>query len=581
MTGASSSIPSKMFRWLKDKKNRKQDRKQRPEDDYGFRKRQIILQETENGHSVIIKDDETTVVYPQSFCKFHFRARMPTPVQNVKETSSHIYDEIPESIVRNRLGVGASHVNDADLIKDTRAATAPMLNSRVDLNNAIEVGPYLIVPIVNPNTGTKNGDVEIFKRNSDPCGKNADFPICHCQEIGCFECKVTDLRNDPSQTWSSQIPGDAIKDAKIVLTRCVKSKQGLKDATNVQPENEVLRSDLCSNSNGAQSQNNTQCAFRIFADSPSNDSNSRTLTPVSSPQTPDNLSDRPESCAITDDEIVATEKEAKDISSTSPKPKSAFRLKEHDGNETGYEYDLSTSGGSAQSRDGERVTDRKDYEDYLSKIESNLLHKQNVRKIVHGIDNINIDNCAENCDSSDIASMTYVSSLSEYSSATSHISGNSADNSCSDESSGYFECLDKTPGAITKTRCSPNSKQRTGLERSLSMPSERQPSKKKVSKRHKDKSISKTNATKTDRSKSFDSRIYKALSDEDRELYKFPSASNTGSSVRSRHGRGKPVPLAPQPTPVYMDPYRGKSRSHNRLLGDLIRMNYDKQLFFH
>lgn len=578
MTGLNHNF-SKMFRWLKEKKKSKHERKDKVEDDYGFRKKHIILQETENGHSVIIKDNETTLVYPQSFCRFHYRARMPTPVQNT-ETSNHIYDEIPEHCVRTRLNFGQTNsANESDLIKDTRASNDP----RVDLQNAIEVGPYLIVPIV--NTKDSKGDVEVFKKDINEVSENEEnVPgLCNCNKAECSECVLSRLG---SNAWDTSTRGaDIIRDSKIVLTRCVKSKTGLSEATNLQQVCSVdknQRSDLCSFTNGAQS---NECESRIFSDSPSNDSNSRTLTgsPVSSARTPDTLSERSESCAIANMVEDVTGDLSKDC--TDPICKSVnARLKDlntsrHskdplDGTETNYEFDLSTSGESDHSRTSEKG----DYELYLSKIESNLQLKHNVRKMVQDIESMT--HGIEDQDKSDLDSMTYVSSLSEYSSAASHISDVSADRSASDDSSGYYECLDDSTASREKDK-----EKHVSLERSVSAP-ETDPLtlKSKVlvkNKKSKEKTGSKTKKQQYQRSKSFDCRVYKSLSDEDREMYKFPSNSNSSSSLSSRQSRNKPV-LAPQPTPVYMDPYRvGKPGSHNRLLGDLIRMNYDKQQFFH
>lgn len=580
MTGLNHNF-SKMFRWLKDKKKTKHERKDKVEDDYGFRKKQIILQETENGHSVIIKGDETTLVYPQSFCRFHYRARMPTPVQN-SETSNHIYDEIPERSVRTRLNFEqARSNNEADLIKDTRVARDP----HMDLRNAIEVGPYLIVPIVNSHNS--NSDVEILKRNADEICENDENVdgMCTCNEQECSECKSS--RIDLNHAWDSIGRSAAIiKDSKLVLTRCVKSKTGLKDVTNLEQVCSVLdknqRSDLCSFGNGAQS---NECESRVFSDSPSADSNSRTLTgtPDSSTRTPDNVSERSDSCAITSREDAFFTGQTTECFNSCTHD-SSIRVKNIncgrqftealDGSETSYEFDLSTSGESDESRHGEKG----DYELYLSKIESNLELKHNVRKMVQDIETMPHDTCKEAKDA-DLDSMTYVSSLSEYSSAASHISDVSADRSASDDSSGYYECLEDDQGSRDKKGDS-----HVNLERSVSAP-ETKPFTLKSSalvkgKKSKERIGNKSKKLHYQRRQSFDCRVYKSLSDEDKEMYKFPSSSNSSSSLTSRHSRNKPV-LAPQPTPVYMDPYRGKSRSHNRLLGDLIRMNYDKQLLFH
>lgn len=561
-----------MFRWLRDRKKSNKPsvhRKCKPEDDYGFRKKQIIVQETENGHSVIIKDEDKTITYPQSFCRFHFRARMPTPVQNFRETSSHIYDEIPEQSVKTKLDLAT----ESDLIRDTKPLTR---DSRVDFTNAIEVGPYLIVPIVNAQTSKPSGDVEIFKRDSDvendDCEKGSRK--CLCESPTCDTC------SPGSQKEFAWLPNLSDEVSSQSVTRENSSLKGLKDTTNFQTDSDVIRSSMCSLTNNGAQENATNCPFRIFADSPGADSNSRTLTgsPDSSSRTltesPDcskapNVSlESSETCAIPKKKYTKAKHSKKSKSGkTKQTEKSDTKV---DGNETGYEYDLSTSGESERSQ----LSMHEDYELYLSKIESNLQLKQNVRKMVQDIENITIDTDEGSCNG-DAASMTYVSSLSE-SSCSTQVTDLSADKSCSDDSGGYYECAEDTSGAKNRKRV-----HRVNLERSVSAPEGRPHTTKKKSKRQKDKLGDKSVKVPSHRSVSFDSRVYKALSDEERELYKFPSAGNSSSSVTSRSGRGKPAPLAPQPTPVYMDPYRGKSRSHNRLLGDLIRMNYDKQLFFH
>lgn len=572
-----------MFRWLKDKKKAKTEKKVKVEDDYGFRKKQIIVEETDNGHSVIIKDHETTIVYPQSFCRLFYRARMPTPVQNFRETSTHIYDEIPELLESEE-----RIENEADLIKDTRNAR----DSHIDLNNAIEVGPYLIVPITSSQNAQK-GDVEVLRRHNDTCcGQSLEIPNTAFRKVKCSDCDA----NRDAELWQQHLNGEIIKDAKVVLTRCVKSKANVRESSNVQNERHttVLNngSDLCSFKDGAHSD------FRNFADSPSADSNSRTLTgtPDSSSRTPDTLSERSESCAIADDRFsnacsnpevlsndcfdkdAGTEKGTSNNKMSDPE-KGAATKDGADGNETGYEYDLSTSGDSEQSR----TSEQEDYELYLSKIESNLELKHNVRKLVQDIDSAS-ENDNDRDETGEAETMTYVSSLSEYSSAASHISNLSADRSESDDSSGYYECFEEN---CLKRNCGKKEPCVT-LARSASAPEDACSSAKSkhhvTSRRHpKVKLNTKSKSVHTHKNK-YPFRgandIYKALSDEDKELYKFPSSSTSSNGHSSRHGRGKTV-LAPQPTPVYMDPYRGKSGRHNRLLGDLIRMNYDKQLFFH
>lgn len=565
MPGRSDAHLHKMFRWLRDKKKGRHGKKTtQAEDDYGFRKKkQIIVQETENGHSVIIRDNETTLVYPQSFCHFTYRARMPTPVQNVKETSSHIYDEILEvqNTAKRTLEFEVTD-NEADIVKDTHRARD---SAAVDLRNAIEVGPYLIVPIINSQTDSNTSDVEILRRR---CCDNSPLEAC--------TCSLNVQSNDAC--WSGAIQGqqmgnmDIQKDTKVVLTRCVKSKSaggtGAIDKT----------IPMCSSIGDACVEE--ACSFEVnFRDSESclptlcdlnGDGSSCSLTLTETPSSsttitePTKETDINESSAIMENEI---DEKFQELNKT---------------DETCAEYDLSTSDESEISK----TSCMSDYELYLSKIENNLKLKHNVRKIIESIGTIREENVSQCDDVTEIDSMTYVSSLSEYSSAASHISDVSADRSASDDSGGYFDCAEDQPNA---KECAKR-EGRTCLERSLSAPNPNAARHKNSSsfacKRiTKDKTQPKRKCSQNPRANSFDSNIYKALSDEDREMYLFPSGkkSDCGSSCsgKSRHIRSKPV-LAPQPTPVYMDPYRGKTRNnHNRLLGDLIRMNYDKQLFIH
>lgn len=576
-----------MFRWWKDKKKPKKERKNRNvEDDYGFRKRAIIVSETVSGHTVIIKDD---LNHP-NILKFGatYRARMPTPIQNVSETSSHIYDEIPNFPVQTRFP--SQNDNEADLIKDAHE------KPKVDLRNAIEVGPYLIVPVVDPTCS--NQDVEIFKRNDcQKCSNSSDTDsncnfTCTCNSNTLDEDLVTGDKYSPPWDNNNQNENqtDIAKDTKIVLTRCVKSKPLFHDLDNLQPLCSSSKSepDLCSVetflSLGEEARN--------LAGSPGAESNSRTLTgtPVSNSRTPVHVPLRSNSeselCGSPHHAEENSEpfsvKETVTVQEPSGRP-------EGDGTDTCCEYDLSTSGESD-------ISGNNDYDLFLSKIESNLKLKHNVRKIIKSlertIDEETDDNssdyhdCCNNksfdfheCSNEQCErdSMTYVSSLSEYSSATSHISDISADRSASDDSSGYYECAEDNPESRD-----PKRELGVNLNRSASAPDGCNSGSKANAKKTKYKTHKRKQCQ--TRSNSFDCSIYKPLSEEqNREMYLLPNdrkgdSDSSSSSVGVRTSKSKSV-LTPQPTPVYMDPYRGRSRSHNRLLGDLIRMNYDKQTF--
>ena len=570
MTGPQGNM-NKMFRWLKDRKKVKGDKKPNTvDDDYGFRKKHIIVQETENGHSVIIRDNGTTLVYPQSFCKLNYRARMPTPIQTYRETSSHIYDEIPELPARKRLDMDTAE-QEVDILKDTRERC----EDHIDFRHAIEVGPYLIVPIVN---STNSKDVEIFKRNESQCKKESFVEKRSTRLCGCTTtCNCSETPDLCSQWNDLSVRGPTddknefsiLKDATVVLTRCVKSKAEFtmnekKDAT----ASTTFETDLCSFDGGAF---NVNIDFRSHPESFGAESHSKTLieTPEYLTKTSDNLSEKPDSSAITADKETVELSSVQNVDITDI-------VGNLDCNAACGEHDCSTSGESDLSSAG-------DYTVYLSRIENNLKLKHDVREMIkNGEKTISESDEEEFMENNDAETMTYVSSLSECSSATSHVSDVSADRSSSDESIKYHECNE--PKSTSRTGIGET---RVNLERSVSAPMASSSHVKKVLKiNHKfqrDKKSSKAKKNQqSPRSNSFDCNFYKALSDEDKEMYLFPSNNDSENSVSSgaRHTRNKPV-LTPQPTPVYMEPYRGKSRSHNRLLGDLIRMNYDKQLFIH
>lgn len=558
-----------MFRWWKDKKKPTKDRKNRNvEDDYGFRKRAIIVQETISGHTVIIKDDlnHPNVLKFGATC----RARMPTPVQNFNETSSHIYDEIPELPVQTRFS--SQNQNEADIVKDARDARA---RQKVDLSNAIEVGPYLIVPVVGTACSTR--DVEIFKRNVCPKCSDIDNTNSDCV------CDPNNSENKQETHWNSPLneqlpsPNGASSETRIVLTRCVKSKPSFQDLDSLDPacSNADQEPDLCS----FETFHKADIESRTLTDSPGTESNSRTLTPVSNSRTPVFVLDEDEEDVKKCDRTHAPEE------ILNPRSVQVNIDTAPAGNDACWEYDMSISGESSTSENS-------DYDLFLSKIEGNLKLKHNVRKIIQSLEQTIEEETDDTCsdyhdcafqfrqcsqDKCDRDSITYVSSLSEYSSAASHISDISADRSASDDSSGYYECADDNAASRDLKRDS-----RVNLERSVSAPDGSSSCSNDIVKKSRQKHYRSKKSQ--HRSNSFDCSIYTPLSDEqNQELYHFP-ANNKGDSDSSSSSSGihkhksKPM-LTPQATPAYMDPYRGRSRSHNRLLGDLIRMNYNKQTF--
>lgn len=247
-----------------------------------------------------------------------------------------------------------------------------------------------------------------------------------------------------------------------------------------------------------------------------------------------------------------------ECSSSSAKSSTASRSSgpEMDGDDTCGEYDMSTSSES-------EVAD--EYRSYLDKVQQNLILKEQVRNIIHSLSNSGNVTSEDSSNTlergSDVESVRTVSSLSGQSSQPTLSTGEvsdpdvPADQSESDDSSGYYEYSEER----NVNSCSDDS---TKVKSSSSS----NPESHRLS-HHK----SKSNKTK-----------HRKISDEthaileDTEMYLLPSCKRDSECDNVRVYR-KPLLLPPQQTLIYQDPNRSKTRSGNRLLCDLIRMNYDKQ----
>ncbi|KAK3580149.1 hypothetical protein CHS0354_013429 [Potamilus streckersoni] len=519
-----------MIRWLKDlKRSRHGDAKDGTvEDDYGFRKKVGV---GKKGQVASLDDD---VEHSHLVCKI--RDRLPTPEPHRIESSFNIYDEIRDISDIQTLPVCNEEKNEIDN------------KQSYDLRNAIEVGPYLIVPIVGQSFGSK--DIEIFKKETSA---NVDDNKNDSFQTDC-ECNIGTAGRSYNFPWDLRrgfhtAPVDIIKDAKFVVTRCVKPRNN-----SITIERDRL-DQMCSCTSGLK------CQSQSSVQGPSKVDQINHLT-----------SSKEDLCSFTD---------SREISQPVTEPNE---------NETYSEYDISTSGESessgsksymSTSADSDTSGSNNDYDFYLSKIRQNLAFKCNVQKIIESLESGESTN---ETSLSDADSMTYVSSLSEYSSAPSHVSGEvsdpgaSADRSESDDSSnGCYDCTDNSAKSCdpksNQSQCSTkndssNQSKLTGSSSSFK-PKESKKSKDICKSHHRHKKV---------RSKkvSLDCRVYTTAIDSDKEMYTFPVDRKTHSDTDLKSVRAKSA-IASQPTSVYVD-HRAKSKSHNRLLGDLIRMNYDRQL---
>ncbi|KAK3107726.1 hypothetical protein FSP39_020882 [Pinctada imbricata] len=250
--------------------------------------------------------------------------------------------------------------------------------------------------------------------------------------------------------------------------------------------------------------------------------------------------------------------------------------------DTGCEYDMSTSSES-------EVTE---YRSHLEKVEQNLILKEQVRNIIKSLsndsDNTGSDENSNTVDGTDKASTPTVSGSGRSSSARTLSCSEAsdtevfADRSESDDSSGYYdcgedktdtsknsECYTSTSGSSgeIKSRIKDSASENSDLQELILLPT-------RISKSKNKRGIVKHRPRKCHSLRS--ENIIKSKIAEDTEMYLLPT-NRRHSECSDVRVYKKPV-LPFQNTPIYHDPYRAKTGgSSNRLLTDLIRMNYDKQ----
>ena len=239
------------------------------------------------------------------------------------------------------------------------------------------------------------------------------------------------------------------------------------------------------------------------------------------------------------------------------------------GNDTCYEYDMSTSSESD-------AIDAADYKCVLEKVQHNLLLKEQVRSIIQSLSprDSTSDSPNTTLDRTDSSTIRTISSLSGRSSVPSvpstHVTdqGAQADHSESDDSGGYYECPIKNDVI-------------SGEHTILGHCSDSDSSSKvfNVSKIRKHKSRQNRNRFKyvTNENEKVDSQSKLTIA-EDTELYLLPA--NKKDSCENIRVFKSPL-LPPQQTLIYQNPQRSQTGSGNKLLCDLIRMNYDKQHMIH
>lgn len=209
-----------------------------------------------------------------------------------------------------------------------------------------------------------------------------------------------------------------------------------------------------------------------------------------------------------------------------------------DYNDTCCEYDMSTSGESDISEVGT-------YRMCLEKVQHNLLLKHQVRNIIKTLSTTD-DTIGEE------SSTITTESLSSRSRPSSAPNVNDffdpevfIEKSESDDSSGYYECSDDLPqGRENIKPRRQHTKHRSHLKKLKNYPEK-----------------SRTGAIQ-----------------EDTEMYLLPTTKKDSEYNTSKMQR-KPL-LPPKSAAIYQDPSRSKNGSNNRLLSDLIRMNYEKQHMF-
>lgn len=498
---------TKMFRWLKDKKKqprKSSDKEKSLEDDYGFRKGQTrnptdALPEFltdygfNNGTCMRISTD---IVRPVTCLKVPTRV----PINGSQsDPAYHIYEEIVDLP-----DLPLSAVDNNNVLSQNNGAFNQNSWSSISLQNQTNV--ISLEGHLRNRSNSKDSSDGFLPKKSNVNATEGPYMIVP------IVCK-TDEQSD-SKECKCDVP---ISTDRFTCT-CKCRKQFKKSESNY---SEPWDSSESSCSVRFVSRKNSSRASKTNSQTQRRDSTRSYVTSASS-----------ECSSSSNQSSIVSRSSGPDV----------------DGNDTCCEYDMSTS---SESDIGE------EYRAYLDKVQQNLILKEQVRNIIHSLSNSgNVTEDSSNTleRSSDVESIRTVSSLSGRSSqptlSTGEVSDPDvlADQSESDDSSGYFEYSEERNG----NSCSDDAahvQKYTNTE-----------SRKHYHHKH--------------RSRDKMTRQHSIL--EDTEMYLLPSSKKDSECDNVRVYRS-PLLLPPKQTVIYQDPNRSKTRNGNRLLGDLIRMNYDKQ----
>lgn len=209
-----------------------------------------------------------------------------------------------------------------------------------------------------------------------------------------------------------------------------------------------------------------------------------------------------------------------------------------------------------------------EYPVFLDKIEQNLFLKQQVREIIQSLSRTDSDQ--SRCNRTDSFSTVSTESSSVPHTSESEVSDPDvfADQSESEDDNEYHVCTNEKielPYQVDEATPEVESKNSdSDLKHCV------QKQKKRLSKCRKPK-FKIYSIKDEDHENKLQSVIH-----EDTEMYLLPSCKKEIDYYDYKTCR-KPVLVPTLPTRIYQDPDRLKSNKNNKLLGDLIRMNYDKQ----
>lgn len=223
------------------------------------------------------------------------------------------------------------------------------------------------------------------------------------------------------------------------------------------------------------------------------------------------------------------------------------------------EYDLNSSGASTEG----------EYPVFLDKIEQNLFLKEQVREIIRSLSREDSEYSVCHRTDSFSTESSAISSVPNSSSSEVSDPGVFADQSESEDENEYHECTKEMMDVTNESDADLKPEVKTS-EGDSDLKNSVQKYKKRSSKARKPKfkiySV---------QDKDHEHKLQSVIQ-EDMEMYLLPSCQKETDYYDYKTCR-KPVLVPTLPTRIYQDPNRLKSNKNNKLLGDLIRMNYDKQ----